>query len=133
MAIRSPSRTPLLEKPAAIDAVRLASSEKVTDLPAAPHTILSGRSCRCRSSSSDTGAISSVCNIVFLRPSDHAETAADADHLACDPATGIRREKGDHGSHVGRLAETADRIRLDELIVVRIHPSSIMCGFDQAE
>ena len=65
--------------------------------------------------------------------SDHAEPAADADHLAGDPAAGIGRKQRHHRRDVGRLAKPPDRIGLDQLVAVGIDPGLVMRSLDQAE
>src|SRR4029450_2904307 len=132
MAIRSPSQTPAFARLAAITAVFVASCAYVTERDESQYETCSGRSFACRSRSFPIGAISSTCSIARL-PSDHAESATDADRLSGDPAAGVGGEQRHHRRDIGRVAKTPDRIGLDQLLAVGLDPRLIVRGLDQAE
>jgi hypothetical protein len=65
--------------------------------------------------------------------SHHAVAAADAQHLAGDPAGARGGEERDHGRHVIGQAEAAHRIEPHQLLAVLRDEGGVVRGLDQAE
>ena len=86
----------------------------------------------CRRSNSGMGAIRSV-RSMRVPSSNHAEAAADAEHLPGDPAGMRRGQQRHHRRDVARQAKAAQRIKLDQLFAVGVDPFLVVRRFNKPQ